>query len=93
MVGCIAGIYVFASRGDFAWAFAAIGIVFVETVVLTLNRMTCPLTSLAARYTEDRRPNFDIYLPEWLARHNQLIFGGLYFAGINYVVVLWLRAS
>ena len=26
-------------------------------------------------------PNFDIYLPNWLARHNKLIFGILFVAG------------
>jgi hypothetical protein len=30
--------------------------------------MRCPLTGIAARYTDDRRDNFDIYLPPWLAR-------------------------
>ena len=26
----------------------------------------------------DMRNNFDIYLPEWLSGHNELIFGALY---------------
>ncbi len=38
-------------------------------------------TDLAARYTEDRRGNFDIYLPVWLARQNKTIFGTLFLAG------------
>jgi hypothetical protein len=38
-------------------------IVLVEVAVLALNRLRCPLTVVAARYTEDRRDNFDIYLP------------------------------
>jgi hypothetical protein len=45
-----------------------IGLVLVECVVLAANRMRCPLTGIAARYTDDRRDNFDIYLPLWLAR-------------------------
>jgi hypothetical protein len=44
--------------------------------------MHCPLTAVAARYTAERRPNFDIYLPAWLARHNILIFSTLYAAGL-----------
>jgi hypothetical protein len=47
--------------------------------------------ALAARFTADRRPNFDIYLPQWLARYNQPIFGSLYVAGLVYTLVLWLR--
>jgi hypothetical protein len=44
---------------------------------------------LLRRYTSDRRDNFDIYLPEWLARHNQRIFGTLYVAGISVTLAKW----
>jgi len=44
---------------------------------------------IAARYTDDRRANFDIYLPEWLARYNKEIFGPLYLAGVLLLVVRW----
>jgi membrane-bound metal-dependent hydrolase YbcI (DUF457 family) len=89
---CIVAIPVFAWRGDYARAVWMIGIVFVECVVLVLNRMRCPLTPVAARYTEDRRDNFDIYLPEWLARHNKLVFGSLYVAGILFTLARWAGA-
>jgi hypothetical protein len=36
------------------------GLVLVECVVLAANRMRCPLTDLAARFTEERLDNFDI---------------------------------
>jgi hypothetical protein len=52
----------------------------------------CPLTDLAARYTVDRRPNFDIYLPNWLAEHNKVVFGLLFIIGELVVVAHWLRA-
>ncbi|KIZ47332.1 MULTISPECIES: hypothetical protein [Rhodopseudomonas] len=52
--------------------------VWGEVIVLLVNRMRCPLTALAACYTEDRADNFDIFLPRWLARHNKLIFGSLF---------------
>jgi hypothetical protein len=86
---CIFAIPLFAWRGDYTRAAWFIGIVFIECVVLVLNHMRCPLTPLAARYTEDRRDNFDIYLPEWLARHNKLIFGTLYVAGILFTLARW----
>ena len=44
------------------------------------QRMRCPLTDLAARYTDDRRANFDIYLPLWLAANNKRIFGSVFVA-------------
>jgi hypothetical protein len=50
------------------------------------------LTGLAARYTEERAANFDIYLPEWLARHNQSLFGALFVAGGLFTLWRWLAA-
>ncbi|MBK9273621.1 MAG: hypothetical protein IPM49_03670 [Flavobacteriales bacterium] len=29
---------------------------------------------VARRYSDSQRANFDIYLPEWLARHNKTIY-------------------
>ncbi len=66
------------------------GIVLVEVAVLALNRMRCPLTGVAARYTDDRRDNFDIYLPLFIARWNKEIFGSLYAAGLLLGLVRWL---
>lgn len=60
------------------------GIVMVEVAVLAVNRMRCPLTGVAARYTDDRRANFDIYLPLWLARYNKHVFGPLYVACVTW---------
>ena len=50
----------------------------------------CPLTAIAARYTSDRRDNFDIDLPEWLARENKRIFGGLYLGGVVFAIGRWI---
>lgn len=88
--GCILAIPFAALSGRLALAGVLCGVVFVEVLILVLNRMRCPLTPIAARYTEDRRPNFDIFLPEWLARYNKEIFGTLYGAGLMLVLYLWL---
>jgi hypothetical protein len=89
-VACIAAIPVFAVRGQLRVAAVFIVVVALEVLVLVVNRMSCPLTPVAARYTDDRRDNFDIYLPEWLARHNKTIFGTLYVAGIIVTMAAWL---
>ncbi len=86
-VVCIIGIPVASSQGHHTLAATLVGVVLLETLVLALNKWSCPLTKIAARYTEDRRPNFDIYLPEWLARHNKLIFGGLFGVGTIFALV------
>jgi hypothetical protein len=88
-VVCIAGIPLLARVGRFGLALFIIGIVAIEVAVIVLNGWQCPLTAVAARYTDDRRPNFDIYLPEWLARYNKEIFGSLFGAGIVFTVALW----
>jgi hypothetical protein len=72
-------------------AFLLIGFASLECLVLAFNRMRCPLTGVAARYTDDRQDNFDIYLPLWLARYNKLIFGTLYAGGVLLTIVLWLQ--
>ena len=79
-------------RGEHRAAAWLCTIVAGEVAVLMLNHWRCPLTAVAARYTDDRRDNFDIYLPQWLARHNKLIFGALYIAGAAFALVRWISA-
>lgn len=90
--GCIVALPILAWRGEFKLAAILIAIVFLECLVLLANRFRCPLTDVAARYTDDRRDNFDIYLPLWLARYNKQIFGTLYVLGILLTMILWRRA-
>lgn len=85
--GSIVAIPVFAYIGRSGAAWVLIAFVMLEVVVLLVNRMRCPLTDVAARYTDDRRDNFDIYLPLWLARYNKQVFGSLYVAGIVYTLM------
>ncbi|GMV07354.1 MAG: hypothetical protein AMXMBFR53_36290 [Gemmatimonadota bacterium] len=89
--GCIVAIPVAAAQGHLKAALVLCAVVFVEVLVLLFNGMACPLTPIAGRYTDDRRPNHDIFLPEWLARYNKEIFGTLYAAGLAYVAYLWMR--
>ena len=87
----IVAIPVFAMRNELQTAWWLIGFVLLEVLVLLANRMRCPLTDVAGRYTSARDDNFDIYLPRWLARHNKLIFGGLYLAAI--ALTTWLQVD
>lgn len=87
--GCIVALPIVAWRQDIRAAMILIAIVGFEVLVLLFNRFRCPLTGVAARYTQDRRDNFDIYLPLWVARYNKQIFGSLYVAGIVYTLVQW----
>lgn len=91
-VACILAVPLFAWADMYTYAAVASGFVLFEVVVLLVNGWRCPLTGVAARYTDDRRDNFDIYLPEWLARHNKTIFSVLYVAGVAYAVLRWTAA-
>jgi len=86
---CVVAIGPFAWRGHFRAAAALSVVVFLEVLVLAFNQWRCPLTPIAARYTDDRRPNFDIYLPEWLARYNKEIFGTIYVIGLLVLLGRW----
>jgi hypothetical protein len=89
---CILAIPLAAWRGSHRAAGGLVAIVAVEVAVLVVNRMRCPLTDLASRYTDKRQENFDIYLPNWLARHNKSIFGLLYVGGTLFALYLWFSA-
>ena len=91
--GCIVAIPVLTMQERFRAAAMFALIVLGEVIVLAINRWRCPLTPIAARYTEDRRANFDIYLPEWLARYNKEIFGPLYFVGVALLALRWMGAG
>lgn len=69
------------------WFWIGLGLVGLEIVALLLFRMSCPLTVVARRYTDSQRANFDIYLPEWLARHNKTIYSVI--MGVVLVGMVW----
>ena len=90
LVAVILAIPVMAWQERFTATAVLTGIMLGEVLVLVVNRWRCPLTDLAARYTEDRRANFDIYLPVWLAANNKRIFGSLFAAAV--VFSIWRLA-
>lgn len=70
----------------------AIGLVVFEGILLLANNGKCPLTPIAARYTESREDNFDIFLPKWLARYNKHIFTAIFSIGVILVVLRTLSS-
>ena len=89
-VACIVAIPIAGGRRQFLeWAVLT-GLVLVECAVLAVNHGRCPLTDLAARYTERRAENFDIYLPLLLARYNKWIFGALFVVWELFVLWRWM---
>jgi hypothetical protein len=91
--GCILWIPAAALTGRLRLAAGLSVLVLAEVLVLVLNRWRCPLTDVAARYTDQRAANFDIFLPEWLARNNKLVFGWLYVLGLAVLAWSWLQGG
>jgi len=89
LAGCILAIPVAAWSHRFLWALALSAIILTECGILALNRGRCPLTHVAARFTDERADNFDIYLPNWLAHNNKVIFGSLFLADEAVLLIFW----
>ncbi len=92
LVLCILGLPAAALLRRFDWALVLSLLVLLECGVLALNRGRCPLTDVAERFTEDRSPVSDIYLPVWLARWNKQIFGSLFVLGAIFALWQWWRS-
>ena len=59
------------------WLWIGYGIIFVEAALLLFFRFSCPLTVVARKFSDSPRANFDICLPEWLARNNKSLYSTL----------------
>jgi hypothetical protein len=93
LAGCIVVLPFAGMMRRFRWAAILTGLVLLECGVLAVNGGRCPLSDLAARFTDSRSDNFDIYLPNWLAQYNKVIFGVLFVAGELVVLGYWVSGT
>lgn len=70
-----------------ALTWISIGLVIGEGIVLLIFKMYCPLTILARKYSDSKKDNFDIFLPNWLAKYNKIIFTSLFVLGLAMVLI------
>jgi hypothetical protein len=56
------------------WLWIGYGLVLLEGLTLLLFKFFCPLTLIARKYSDSTKDNFDIYLPNWLARYTKVIY-------------------
>jgi hypothetical protein len=59
------------------WLWIGYGLFILEGIILLIFKFFCPLTLIARKYSDSTRANFDIYLPEWLAKYNKQIYSVL----------------
>ncbi len=64
---------VIANKIDYFF-YLGIGLIILEFFVLLYFKMICPLTILTRKYSNSTKENFDIYLPNWLAKYNKQIY-------------------
>lgn len=55
-----------------------ISLICFEGLILMINKWECPLTSVAAKYSQNQEDGFSIFLPKWLAKRNKKIFAMLF---------------
>src|SRR6478609_9015746 len=57
-----------------AWVWICIALIVLEGLILLVCKRNCPVTLVARKYSNSSKDNFDIFLPNWLARHNKTIY-------------------
>lgn len=69
------------------WVWICLGLVLCEAITLMIFKNVCPVTIVARKYTDSNKVNFDIYLPNWLAKYNKLIYSAI--VAITVVILLY----
>jgi hypothetical protein len=68
------------------WVWICLGLIALEGLTLLAFKRMCPVTLVARRYSDSDRDNFDIYLPNWLARYNKEIYTTIVLIGVVILV-------
>jgi len=56
------------------WLWVGFGLIALEGLTLLIFKFYCPLTIIARNYSDSTKDNFDIYLPNWLAKYTKVIY-------------------
>ena len=72
------------------WVWICLGLILLEGIILIVFKKICPITLIARKFSNSQQENFDIYLPNWLAKYNKEIYSIIVLTAI---VVLVYRLS
>ena len=75
------------------YTWAAILAVIMEGIVICIFRGRCPLTIITRKYSNSTKDNFDIFLPNWLAKYNKQIFTSLFLIGFLLVLMRYICSA
>lgn len=56
------------------WVWICIGLIALEGIILLVFKNSCPVTLIARKYSTSEKANFDIFLPNWLAKYNKQLY-------------------
>jgi hypothetical protein len=73
------------------YVWIGIALILGEGIVLLGFKKMCPLTIMARKYSDSNKDNFDIYLPNWLAKYNKIIYTSFFIIivlGVFYRVLM-----
>lgn len=68
------------------YTWIGIALIIGEGITLLIFKMFCPLTLIARKYSNSEKENFDIFLPNWLAKNNKLIFTSIFIVAVLIVI-------
>jgi len=68
------------------YTWLGIALIIGEGITLLIFNMFCPLTLIARKYSDSEKDNFDIFLPNWLAKYNKKIFTTIFLIGVLVVI-------
>ena len=69
------------------WLWIGYGLFLLEGIILLYFKFFCPLTIIARKYSNSTKDNFDIYLPNWLAKYNKLIYTSI--LGVIIIITIY----
>lgn len=73
------------------WVWICIGLIVLEGIILEVFKKVCPVTLIARKYSDSNKDNFDIYLPNWLAMHNKLIYTTIVLIAIVILIYRYIQ--
>lgn len=68
------------------WVWICISLIVLEGITLLVFKSLCPVTIIARKYSNSNQDNFDIYLPNWLARNNKKIYTFIVLIAISILI-------
>lgn len=72
------------------WVWICITLIVLEGLTLLIFKSICPVTLMARKYSDSEKDNFDIYLPNWLAKYNKIIYTSIVVVAIIILIYrLW----